>query len=278
MLQLIFFVLFFPLSLFFLRAFWSLISNLVGIFIVMFLFAALGTCSFFERSNKSPPAPITAPSSCANLRSQSLNQAEATRQLCRQYFEQVECRSEIEVALLQAGLTLDPAKQCEQLMSAPDEPTQPVPDNVPAQTDNTADTPESIAQAYNASVTAEQFQHATNALLTLGSEPTKVTAQEAEVAGLNGIFLALALPTTKALATLAENDLDGNGIALKGVPSLMPFMGIVRGVYQRTTTQRCAQRLRNHSLCVQVNEQVKCNIFDNRITDSEEICVDYLIK
>jgi len=52
----------------------------------------------------------------------------------------------------------------------------------------------------------------------------------------------------------------------------------VRGVYERTTRRECSVRVRDHSLCIERDGSIRCNVYAKDVAEDEQVCVDYLIR
>jgi hypothetical protein len=189
-------------------------------------------------------------------------------ELCDRYYKSQQCQVEIETGFERAELQLSPLANCgAALPSSP--PAVALPESFESKANKFLDTvpntsrPAMFERLY-------ESEPPTNSSLTLEEvrNTSKLTA-----------FLAFAKPTGDALAGLSMAIKTSSGsVVLDGVPLFSPFAGIVHGVYQRTPLQECSVRLHDHSLCIELEGRIKCNVLDQLITASEQVCVDYLIR
>ena len=190
-------------------------------------------------------------------------------ELCDRYYKSQQCQTEIEAAFEQAQLQLTPVAICGAALPPPP-PVIPLPESFESMTAKFLDTvsvtsrPAMFERLYESGPT-------TNSSLTLDEvrNTSKLPA-----------FLALAKPTGDALAGLnMALKAYGGSVVLDGVPLFSPFAGIVRGIYLRTPLQECTVRLRDHSLCIEHESRIKCNVFSRVVAaETEQVCVDYLIR
>jgi hypothetical protein len=135
-----------------------------------------------------------------------------------------------------------------------------------------------IASAFTASTTPDERSEWIRNLHNLLLSKTSLTLQDIRRTEFLPVFVAFAKPTGDALQKLDTLDFSSGSVTLKSVPLLTPFSGIVRGVYKRDDRNECSIRLRDHSLCIQRNDTVSCNVFNLDESAQEQVCVDYLIR
>lgn len=241
------------------------------ILVIVLLVVALTTKSA-PSTSWAPSTPVVATEQvqvppCADI-TQLLTESFGPGELCDRYYKSQKCQSEIEAGFEQARIELSPVAVCGTAMPSPI-PVAPVPESFDSKASRFLDTVPSIDRQ----ATFERMHDS-----ALPSQ-SSVSMDEVRNTSTLPVFLAFAKPTGDALAKLdlATAKVDGS-LALEGLPMIAPFTGIVRGVYQRTPHQECTLRLRDHSLCIELDRRIKCNVFASRITDAEQVCVDYLIR
>jgi len=251
----------------------KVIFNFVVLGVVIVVLAAL---SIFEK-------PKASSSSTAQTTTVSTQQIQATPcgeveqllteqfgpgELCDRYYKSQQCQAEIETGFERAQLQLSPVINCGATLPPP-APAIPLPESFDSKTSKFLDkVPETSRPALFES-------------LYQSDSPDKrsLTLDEVRNTSQLPVFLAFAKPTGDALTGHSMSVKTFNGsVVLDGVPLFSPFTGIVRGVYQRTPLQECSVRLRDHSLCIEREGHIKCNVLDQLIAETEQVCVDYLIR
>ena len=191
-------------------------------------------------------------------------------ELCDRYYKSQQCQTEIEAAFEQSQLQLTPVAICgAALPPPPPPPVIPLPESF-----------ESMAAKFLDTVSITSRPAMFERLYESGPTTNSSLALE-EVRNTSKLpaFLALAKPTGDALAGLnMALKASAGSVVLDGVPLFSPFAGIVRGIYQRTPLQECSVRLRDHSLCIEHESRIKCNVFSRVVAETEQVCVDHLIR
>ena len=256
-------------------------------FLVLMVFAViLIGISIFDKpkpsSSWTPQTYIAAPEQtqaapCADVE-QLLASGFGPGELCDRYYKSQQCQSEIEAAFVQAKLQLSPLAVCGAALPPP-APATPLPESFNSKATTFLDkTPLTSRAALFENLHESELPAKSSLALDEVRNTSKLPA-----------FLAFAKPSGDALAieklaggALAGHKLarkaTGGSVVLEDVPMFTPFAGIVRGIYQRTPLQECTVRVRDHSLCIEHDGQIKCNVFAQVTEDTEQVCVDYLIR
>jgi len=243
-----------------------------GLILIIVLALLLTFCS-------SPPQPLRAtPAALPSERIEEksgdecvdvgmfMNDAVGLGELCDRYHKGQQCIDRIESAFKSAGRQLRPLNLCGLQVAPPAAVPLPEPlENASIrflQTVSEADRAQRFAALHDKAA---------------GGQETLTLAEVRSTPDLEA-FMAFAKPTSVALQALTPGHRTMGSVELQGVPLLAPFIGIVRGVYVQDARRECSIRLRDHSLCIERDGVVKCNIFDQSQAPDEHVCVDYLIR
>ena len=251
----------------------KVIFNFVILGVVIVVLAAL---SIFEKPKPSSiwAAQTTAVSTqqiqtapCGDVE-QLLTEHFGPGELCDRYYKSQQCQAEIEAGFERAQLQLSPVAVCGSTLPPPPRAI-PLPESFESKATKLLDT---VSATYRSAMFERLFESEPQTHSSLTLDDVRNTSQLPA-------FLAFAKPTDDALAGLnMALKATGGSVVLVGVPLFSPFTGIVRGIYQRTPLQECSVRLRDHSLCIQRESRIKCNVFTQVVAETEQICVDYLIR
>ena len=251
----------------------KVIFNFVVLAVVIVVLAAL---SIFEKPKPSNSwtAQTTAASTqqiqttpCGDVE-QLLTEHFGPGELCDRYYKSQQCQAEIAAGFERAQLQLLPVINCGATLPPP-APAITLPESFDSKTSKFLDTvPETSRPALFESLYQSD-----------SSDKSSLTLDEVRNTFQLPAFLAFAKPTGDALtgSSMAVKTFSGS-VVLDGAPLFSPFTGIVRGVYRRTPLQECSVRLRDHSLCIEREGRIKCNVLSRLIAETEQVCVDYLIR
>lgn len=244
---------------------------MLGVFVVV-----LATISIFDKPKPStdwtaqttaPPTQQVQATPCADI-AQLLAESFGPGELCDRYYKSQQCQTEIEAGFEQAQLQLSPVAVCGSALPPPP-PAIPLPESFESKATKFLDT---VSETSRPAMFERLYE----------SEPpthSSLTLDDVRNTSQLPAFLAFANPTHDALAGLnLALKASGGSVVLDGVPLFSPFTGIVRGIYQRTPLQECSVRLRDHSLCIERESRIKCNVFSGAVAETEQVCVDYLIR
>ena len=267
-----------PLAFAVLRLFVALVKGVfsfIFIGLVIALVVTLGTTNQPAKmdSKSDERAPLTFDPvrgsvvvDCSDV-DQMLTGSAGIGELCDRYYKGEQCRTEIEVGFTRFRLQLSPANLC----GSPQPsllPEPPLPKSLNQQ-----------AIDFRASMQDEEFNQWVEKLYALSPTETELSLAKVRSTKLLAAFAAFVKPSGDALKAINSGDTKKSGsVGLTTVPLIAPFSGIVRGVYEKNERQECTVRLRDHSLCIQRNDAVTCNVFDWTQGPQEQICVDYLIR
>lgn len=206
-------------------------------------------------------------SPCATV-DQLLSEPLGLGELCDRYYKGQQCMAEIEAGFQRTGHQLVPMAMCGAVLSPP----VPVTFS-PESFDN------KVAKFMDDVPAAERDSRFVKLHALESVADNSLTLDEVRNRSNLSTFLAFAKPSGDSIRRLKIDPKSFGGTAvLEGVPMFTPFTGIVRGVYQRTPVQECSLRLRDHSLCIERDGSIKCNIYRYEIAENEQVCVDYLIR
>jgi hypothetical protein len=274
MVQLLLLLTMIPVALWLLRLFFAVFKSLVAMIIIMSLLglmALFGSSNHSKSTNEKLPMPAVSQDAevissydCSDIE-RVLSEQYGALDLCDRFYKGELCRTEIEMVFNRLGVQLSPADKCGIPIRKID--VEPVPSSL-----------DEIASAFTASTTPVERSEWIKNLHNLLSSKTSLTLQDIRSTEFLPVFVAFAKPTGDALQKLDSLDLSSGSVTLKRVPLLTPFSGIVRGVYKRDEKNECSIRLRDHSLCIQRNDTVSCNVFNLEELAQEQVCVDYLIR
>ena len=258
------------------RLYWTIAKftfNLLFLFICVVLIFGL---SFASKSFQSPiPSQQKAEfmtediqvSACADVE-QLLTDPLGIGELCDRYYKGEQCKPEIEAGFERVGHQLAPMLKCGSFRP-PAAPMTSMPESFNNKVVNFLETvPKSERQS--------QFMklHEVRTIAT-----SSLTLDEVRSTDNLPAFLAFSKPTDDALSkAIAGAKALGGVVVLSGVPTFDPLTGIVRGIYERNPSHECSVRLRDHSLCIEREATIKCNVYSFPITENEQVCVDYLIR
>lgn len=259
-------------GLFLLRMYFAALRAVAGFILIIVLALLLTFCSSPSRPLNASPAALPS----ERVAEKSVDECDdvglftidpvGLGKLCDRYYKAQQCIDRIESAFESAGRQLRPVDLCGSQVASP--AIHPFPEPL-----------ENAAIRFLESVPDSDRAQRFAALHTTaaGGQET-LTLDEVRSTPDLEVFMAFAKPSSDALQTLTSSQRTLRFGELKGVPMFEPFIGIVRGVYVQDLRQECRTRLRDHSLCLQRDGVVKCNIFDQSQASGEQVCVDYLIR
>ena len=248
--------------------------SLIGILIFVAALMVFGINNQSTSSVKSDP-PIVRTSKadlpvnpCADIDAM-LADPKRSDQMCEWYHRRSQCQAEIEAGFELSKRRLSPVEQCGTNLPPPP-PPEPLPETLDSQATG-------FMRALPDVERTEWFEKMHD-----GIDPeiaSNLKFDEVRNKPNMAAFLAFAKPSGDELQTLTTGKRPTSGaVTLNTVPTLAPFSGIVRGVYAKDPRHECSTRLRDHSLCIQRDEAVKCNVFEWSVGEREQVCVDYLIR
>ena len=275
MIQILILLAMIPLALAGLRLVFALVKGVFGFIffgLILLLMVTFGTSNHSTHTKSVESVPMKAEPErasavdCSDV-DQVLTGSLGGGGLFDRYYKGEQCRTEIEVGFTRLRLQLSPANLCgspqPSLQSEP-----PLPKSLNQQ-----------AIAFRSSMQDEEFNQWVEKLYALNPTETELTLAKVRSTKLLAAFAALVKPSGDALEAIDSSYTKKSGsVGLPTVPLIAPFSGIVRGVYEKNERQECTVRLRDHSLCIQRNDAVTCNVFDWTQGPQEQICVDYLIR
>jgi len=251
----------------------KVVFNFVGL---MLIFGVLVVLSVFEKPTpssqwaaKTPAAPTeqiqVAP--CAEVE-QLLAEPFGPGDLCDRYYKSQQCKTEIEAGFERAQLQLSPVAMCGTALPLP-VPVAPLPESFG---NMAVKLQEAVPQTDRPALFMNLHNYDT-------LDKSSLSLEEVRNTPLLPAFLAFAKPTGDALAGITKAGTSlGGAVVLEGVPMFTPFTGIVRGVYERTPRWECSVRVSDHSLCIERDGSIRCNVYAKDVAEDEQVCVDYLIR
>ncbi len=252
----------------------KVIFNFVLLLIFMIALVILSISNKSAPSNTwSPPIPTvtteqTQVTPCDEVE-QLLTEPIWPGELCDRYYKGPQCKTEIEAVFERAGLQLSPAAMCGTVLPPP-APSAPLPESF-----------DSLATKFLQSVPKADRNLQFEKLHDFISPSTKssLILDDVRFTCELAAYLSFVKPTGDALMGLnSATRTTDSSVVLNQVPMLAPFVGIVRGVYEKNSRRECTARLRDHSLCIERDDNVKCNVYEWKIAENEQVCVDYLIR
>jgi hypothetical protein len=248
--------------------------SLIGFLIFIAVVMAFGGTNYSTPTSKSD-APIVratkegAPvNRCADIEAM-LTDPMRSDDLCQRYHQQGQCQAEIEAGFDLSRRRLLPVEQCGTNLPPPP-PPEPQPETLDSQATG-------FLRSLPETERTEWFVKMHD-----GIDPeiaSNLKFDEVRNKPNMAAFLAFAKPSGDELQTLTTGKRPTSGaVTLNTVPTIAPFSGIVRGVYAKDPRHECSTRLRDHSLCIQRDGAVKCNVFAWKVDGREQVCVDYLIR
>jgi len=190
-------------------------------------------------------------------------------ELCDWYHRRSQCQAEIEAGFELSRRRLSPVEQCGTNLPPP-APPEPFPETLESQaTGFLRALPQAERTAW-----FEKMHDGIDAE-TASSLKFDEVRNKPDMAA----FLAYTKPSGDELSALTKGRRPTSGaVTLNTISTLAPFSGIVRGVYVKDPRHECSTRLRDHSLCIERDGAVKCNVFAWNVDEREQVCVDYLIR